>query len=114
MAFLSSDEGKTWHDSLIIDSRTDISYPTGFQSPDGYIYISYDYKRTQKGEVMMAKFNEEDILAEKLVSEKGQLGMLISKPGKVTKSAANVNSDKKKKEVRQMVAFQTGTETWTL
>lgn len=82
-AFLSTDNGKTWVGNLLLDERTGISYPTGFQSPDGYIYISYDYERSKCGEIYMAKFNEEDILSGGIVSSKGKLQRLISKPGKI-------------------------------
>ena len=91
-AFISDDEGQTWIGNLLIDSRTGISYPTGFQTQDGYIYISYDYQRTAEGDVLMARFNETDILSKKIVSPRGKLKMTISKPGKVKKSAANIEA----------------------
>lgn len=88
-AFISDDDGKTWKGCLLLDERSGISYPTGFQDKDGYIYISYDYERTKCGELYMAKFREEDILAQQLVSPKGFLGKLIYRPGRVKFSAAN-------------------------
>lgn len=91
-AFISQDEGKTWQGNLLLDERTGVSYPTGFQTPDGYIYISYDHQRTAEGDVLMARFNETDILSQKIVSPRGSLLMVISKPGKVKQSAANIEA----------------------
>lgn len=88
-AFISDDEGKTWKGGLLLDDTFDISYPTGFQAPDGYIYVSYDLQRTKRGEIYMVKFTEEDVLAGKIVSKDGYLKNLIFKPGKVEKSKAN-------------------------
>ena len=88
-AFISDDEGKTWKGGLLLDDTFDISYPTGFQAPDGYIYVSYDLQRTRRGEIYMVKFTEEDVLAGKIVSKDGYLKNLIFKPGKVEKSKAN-------------------------
>ncbi|GAA4455581.1 family 16 glycoside hydrolase [Novipirellula rosea] len=79
-AWLSDDEGKSWSGGLVLDDRKGISYPDGFQSPDGTIYISYDRNRATDGEILMARFNEADVLAKKLVSERAKLRMLISKP----------------------------------
>src|SRR5690606_9962667 len=44
-AFLSEDNGKTWEGGLLLDERTGVAYPDGFQSKDGSIFISYDYDR---------------------------------------------------------------------
>ena len=78
--YRSADDGKTWKGGLVLDERKGISYPDGFQAPDGTIYISYDRNRKTDGEVLLARFNEEDILGKKLVGPKSKLKMLISKP----------------------------------
>src|SRR5690606_28804074 len=44
-AFLSDDEGSSWHGGLMIDERADVSYPDGFQGSDGVISIVYDHNR---------------------------------------------------------------------
>lgn len=88
-AFISDDEGKTWKGGLLLDDTYDISYPTGFQAPDGYIYVSYDMQRTRRGEIYMVKFTEEDVLSGRIVSDEGYLKNLIFKPGKVHRSKAN-------------------------
>ena len=79
-AWLSDDDGATWQGGLVIDERKGISYPDGFQAPDGTIYISYDRNRARDGEILMARFTEDDVLAKKLVGPKSKLKMLISRP----------------------------------
>jgi hypothetical protein len=79
-AWLSEDEGTTWEGGLMLDERTGISYPDGFQSPDGTIYISYDRNRSTDGEILLARFTEDDILAKQLTGPKSRLRILISKP----------------------------------
>ena len=79
-AWLSEDDGQTWQGGLILDERKGISYPDGFQAPDGKIYISYDRNRSTDGEILLAKFTEQDILAGKLVHPKSKLKLLISRP----------------------------------
>lgn len=80
-AWLSEDDGQTWKGGLIIDDREKVSYPDGFQAPDGTIFISYDHNRGP-GEITMAKFSEEDVLAGKLVSRTSKLKMVIVHPQK--------------------------------
>jgi hypothetical protein len=79
-AWLSDDEGKTWQGGLMLDERKGISYPDGFQAGDGTIYISYDRNRSTDGEILLARFTEEDILAKELKGPKSKLKMLISRP----------------------------------
>jgi len=79
-AWLSEDDGRTWTGGLVLDERRGISYPDGFQAPDGTIYISYDRNRATDGEILMARFTEEDVLAGDLVGPKSKRKMLISRP----------------------------------
>lgn len=79
-AYLSEDDGKTWIGGLMLDERRGISYPDGFQSPDGTIYVSYDHLRGDEGEILMARFTEKDIMAGKFVARKSRPKMLISRP----------------------------------
>lgn len=78
-AFISDDEGQTWKGGLLLDERTGVSYPDGFQAPDGTINIIYDHNRAKDRELYIAKFTEADILAGKIVSNKGQLKMMVHK-----------------------------------
>ncbi len=81
-AFLSEDDGSTWIGGLTFDEREPVTYPDGFQAPDGTIYISYDHARETLGQVLFAKFREEDILSRKVVSADARLKQLIFEPGK--------------------------------
>lgn len=80
-AWLSEDDGLTWKGGLTIDDRPRVTYPDGTQSPDGTIYITYDHNRGD-GEIMMAKFTEQDILAGKITNPQSKLKMIVCKPGK--------------------------------
>jgi len=71
-AYLSEDDGKTWPWQLPLDRRDLISYPDGFQFPDGRIMVVYDRFR-DSGEMLSAVFTEEDIMAGKDVSGKMEL-----------------------------------------
>lgn len=78
-AFLSDDDGKTWQGGLVLDERNGVSYPDGFQAPDGRIYISYDRERAKEREILLAVFTEQDILERKIVGPQSRLKGLISK-----------------------------------
>lgn len=78
-AWLSEDEGQTWKGGLMIDERNAVSYPDGFEAPDGLIHILYDWNRHTDAEILMAKFREEDVLAGKIVSKDAKLRMLANK-----------------------------------
>ena len=80
-AWLSEDDGQTWKGGLIIDDRPRVTYPDGTQAPDGTIYVTYDHNRGP-GELVMAKFTEEDILAGKIVNPNSQLKRVVYQPGK--------------------------------
>jgi predicted neuraminidase len=61
-AFLSDDDGKTWSKGLLLDDRSEVSYPDGVQAPDGTIHILYDWNRHTDAEVLHVKITEQDIL----------------------------------------------------
>jgi hypothetical protein len=65
---------------LVLDERKGISYPDGFQSPDGTIFISYDRNRATDGEILLARFTEDDVRNRSLVHVNSRLKMLISRP----------------------------------
>ncbi|MDO4583820.1 MAG: sialidase family protein [Planctomycetia bacterium] len=79
MAFLSQDDGKTWQGGLLLDERNNVSYPDGDQTPNGTIYIVYDFERYGAKEICVARITEADILAGKLVSPKSELRMVANK-----------------------------------
>jgi len=78
-AYLSDDEGKSWLGGLTIDERNGVSYPDGFQSPDGTIFIIHDRERAKEREILMARITEADIRAGKLVSANSQTKLMVSK-----------------------------------
>jgi len=79
-AFISDDDGKTWKGGLMLDERRGISYPDGFQAPDGTIYISYDRNRDNDGHILMARFTEKDVLNGAFKSRNSKAKILISQP----------------------------------
>lgn len=78
-AFVSDDEGRTWKGGLVLDERNGVSYPDGFQSPDGVIHIIHDRERAKEREILMARFREEDVMAAKFVQAGSRSKMLVSK-----------------------------------
>ncbi len=63
MAFISTDDGKSWSTGLLIDQRKGVSYPDGQETEDGTIHIIYDYNRVTNQNVFITSFTENDILA---------------------------------------------------
>lgn len=86
-AFLSDDDGKTWGSSLLLDERNSVSYPDGFQAPDGLIHILYDHGRHSDAEILMAKFREEDVLAGKFATPDARACLLVNKACGVKRAA---------------------------
>jgi len=80
-AQLSSDDGATWSGGLLLDGRSAISYPDGFQAPDGSITVVYDRERTKAMEILFATFTEADIEAGKCVSKACALQNTINRAG---------------------------------
>lgn len=78
-AQLSTDDGATWNEGLLLDDRKGVSYPDGLQDKDGLIWITYDRDRNGAGEILLAKFREEDVAAGKDVSQAVDLKQVISK-----------------------------------
>lgn len=77
-AWLSEDDGKTWQGGLLLDERNGVSYPDGKQTADGTIWVIYDHERYQGGDVLIARFREEDILAGACVSSVARLRIPVS------------------------------------
>ena len=65
MAFISKDDGHTWSKGVLLDERMGVSYPDGQQTPDGKIYIIYDFDRTGQQKILLTSFTEEDLIDEK-------------------------------------------------
>jgi hypothetical protein len=77
-AFLSKDEGKTWQGGLMLDDRGGVSYPDAVESPEGVIYVIYDYSRTNGKQILMATFTEADVAASKCVSPAARLRIVVN------------------------------------
>ena len=97
-ALLSRDDGKTWEGGLLLDERSDVSYPDGCQGQDGKLYIIYDRERGamsatlseeefekrkhHEREILMAVFTEEDVLAGKCELPGSCLKKIVSRLGR--------------------------------
>lgn len=78
-ALLSEDDGQSWRGGLLLDERASISYPDGFQGPDGMIHILYDYNRYTDAEILLAKFREQDVLAGEFRSARAEPRILVNR-----------------------------------
>jgi hypothetical protein len=63
----------------MIDERTGVSYPDGFEGPDGLIHIIYDRNRAADREILLARFSEADILAGRPVDPRAKLRTMVHK-----------------------------------
>lgn len=77
-AWLSDDEGTSWQGGLLLDERNGVSYPDGAQDTDGNIWIIYDHERYHGGNILIARFREEDVLAGACVSDAAHLRIPVS------------------------------------
>jgi len=57
----SNDDGATWIEDRMLDERLGVSYPDAIESPDGTVYIIYDYRRQGSGQILMQKHNDPKI-----------------------------------------------------
>ncbi len=78
-AQVSTDDGKSWNNGLLLDERQFISYPDGVQDRDGLIWITYDRDRRGSGDILMAKFTEKDAVEGNDVSGKTLLKQVIDR-----------------------------------
>jgi hypothetical protein len=92
-AQLSTDDGATWNDGLLLDERANVSYPDGVQDKDGLVWITYDRDRQGTGEILLAKFREEDVAAGRDVSGKVSLRQVVSRLEKPAELAAVIAAD---------------------
>lgn len=77
-ASLSDDDGATWFGHLLLDERTGVSYPDGFEGDDGHIRVIYDRGRTGEREILMARVTEGDIATGVAASPSSKLKMIVS------------------------------------
>jgi len=62
VAMLSEDEGQSWSAPLMLDERTNVSYPDACQTTEGLIYAVHDRERQGAMEVLLSIFSEQDIV----------------------------------------------------
>lgn len=77
-AMLSDDDGKTWAHRLLLDERTNVSYPDAVETPEGRIVMIYDRSRLGEGEILFQTFSEEDILLNRNPGHAGRRPQIIS------------------------------------
>ena len=77
-SYVSKDDGMTWSKGLLLDEREGVSYPDGIQSPDGTIYVAYDYQRRAAKQILMAAFAEEDAIRSDSPSSKLRLRVPVN------------------------------------
>jgi predicted neuraminidase len=77
-AMLSDDEGATWPHKLLLDERTNVSYPDAVETPDGKIIMIYDRNRLGEAEILLQTFTEEDILLNRNPGYEGRIPQIIS------------------------------------
>lgn len=82
-AWLSDDDGASWIGELELDERIAVSYPDGVQDANGDIWIIYDHQRHKYGDILFARFREEDVLAGACVSAHTSLKNMVSSTGGV-------------------------------
>jgi len=86
-AWLSEDDGKTWKGELLLDEREGVSYPDGVECADGKIRVIYDFNRGDNyslgkdKEILMAVFEESEVLAGKLSKPGSKLKQIVNKAG---------------------------------
>lgn len=91
-AMLSEDEGLTWKYKLLLDERSNVSYPDGAVCADGSIYVTYDRERgTHKNsleevyscarEILVARITEQDIIDGRLTQKGSYLKHVATKLG---------------------------------
>jgi len=78
-AMLSADDGKTWAGGLVLDEREGVSYPDGFEAPDGTIHIIYDRNRYSDAEILLARFREQDVTDGRFASDGSARKILVNR-----------------------------------
>lgn len=78
-AYLSDDDGVSWHGGLLLDERLVVSYPDAIETEDGRIILIYDHNRKTAKEILFAVFTEADVAAGALVDPRSRLRQLVNK-----------------------------------
>lgn len=78
-AFLSDDDGRRWTSGLILDRRSPVTYPDAAVLGDGTIVVAYDYDRDNTGDILIARFTEDDIRAGEFASPDSYTGRVAKR-----------------------------------
>ena len=82
-AWLSRDDGVSWQGRLLLDERPGVSYPDFVEGGDGFLYCIYDHDRCGRGEILLARFTAQDVLAGEFITPGGfQRGLVSAFPMK--------------------------------
>ncbi len=82
-ARISLDDGKTWQGGLLLDERPGVSYPDAAEGPRGVIHVIYDFERAGARQILLARFNEGNVLRGK-PSSSTRLRALVSQAGEAS------------------------------
>lgn len=77
-AWLSDDDGASWHGRLLLDERPGVSYPDFTEGSDGFLYCIYDRDRCGRGEILLARFSEQDVEAGEFITPGSFLRSIVS------------------------------------
>ena len=77
-ALLSLDDCKTFCPGLELDERANVSYPDAVQLENGLILTAYDRDRSGAGEILLARYTEEDLRLGKNASGQVMLKKVVS------------------------------------
>jgi sialidase-1 len=100
-AYLSEDDGATWQGGLMLDERETVSYPDAGIGPDGTIFVAYDHNRDTDGEIFLARFTEDDVLAGRCVSPGSALKVLVTRAD--PKAVAARHAARKEAAIQRMI-----------
>lgn len=103
-AYLSTDDGRSWSDGLVIEPRN-CTYPDAVQAPDGTIYVVYDHGRRKEKMILMARFTEQDVVAGRFVSPRARPKMLVNQATGVIPDAEDWAHSKGKDDPDEPLIF---------
>lgn len=77
-AMLSEDDGVTWPHRLLLDERTNVSYPDAVETAEGRLLMIYDRNRLGEGEILLQSFTEEEVLLNRTPGYENRCPRIIS------------------------------------
>ncbi len=77
---LSFDDGASWTKPMLLDSRSEVSYPDVAEGSDGTIYILHDWNRVAEKAILLTRLAEEEIAAGGLFRNDSCIAKIIDQP----------------------------------